>query len=147
MYFVHTDFYVSSMERSLGFYVTHLGFSVVEDTIVQGDLPSYVSNNSFDTLRLVLLNSAPGSACIELVQFQGEPRHPGFRIVPHQGTASFMVENLHELLARLRRVGIEPENRIASVILPHAGRSEIAFVRDPDGHPLEFIQLCGRGEA
>lgn len=141
MYLIHADFYVSSMEKSLEFYVAHLGFSVVRDAIIEGDLPRHISNDAFDAMRLVLLSSAPGSAGVELVQFQGTPRNSGFHVIPHQGSVSFIVENLRDLIARLRGVGIEPENEIATVTIPRVGRSEIVFVRDPDGHSIEFVQV------
>jgi len=141
MYLSHADFYVSSMEQSLEFYVAGLGFSVVRDTVIEGDLPRHISSGAFDAMRLVLLSSAPGSAGVELVQFQGPERSPGFHVIPHQGNVTFLVENVRDLITRLRNSGIEPEGEIAVVMIPRVGRSEIVFVRDPDGHPIEFVQL------
>lgn len=141
MYLIHTDFYVSSMEKSLEFYVTHLGFLIVRDTVIEGALPRYISNNAFDAMRLVLLSSAPGSAGVELVQFQGAALSRAFHVIPHQGSVSFIVESLRDLIERLRGAGIESENGIVTVAIPRVGRSEIAFFRDPDGHSIEFVQV------
>lgn len=141
MFLIHADFYVSSMEKSLEFYVARLGFSVVRDTVIEGDLPRHISRGAFDVMRLVLLSSAPGSAGVELVQFQGSERGPGFRVVPLQGNISFLVEDVRDLIARLRNCGITPETEIAAIMIPRVGHSEIAFIRDPDGHAIEFVQI------
>lgn len=141
MHLIHADLYVSSMEKSLEFYVARLGFSVVRDTIIAGDLPRNISGGSFDSMRLVLLSSSPGSAGLELVQFQGVSRDAGFRVIPHQGSVSFLVEDLRALVASLQGMGIQTENEIATVVIPRIGRSEIVFVRDPDGHSIELTQV------
>lgn len=141
MHLIHADYYVSSMEKSLEFYVARLGFSVVRDAVIEGDLPRHVSKGAFEAMRLVLLSSSRGSAGVELVQFQGTESSPGFRVIPHQGNVTFLVENVRDLIARLTTCGIKPENEIAEVMIPRVGRSEIVFFRDPDGHAIEFVQV------
>jgi catechol 2,3-dioxygenase-like lactoylglutathione lyase family enzyme len=138
----HADLYVSSMEASLEFYVKHLGLFVLEDSIIEGVLPRYVSRGNFDAMRLVLLGTSTMSSGVELMEFLGESRDTAFnKVSTHQGSISFLTTNLRELTERLQTVGIEQDSEIFTVDLPHAGRSEIVFYLDPDGHPIEFIQL------
>lgn len=141
----HSDLFVSSMERSLRFYSARLGFRVVEDSTVRGDLVRYVSRGRYDAMRLVLLKVSRVGAMIELLEFERPSEEPyDFEIAPYHGCITVLVEDLDGKIRELREQGVEPSSEIYEVGLPNVGASRVVFYADPDGHAIEFLQLVER---
>jgi catechol 2,3-dioxygenase-like lactoylglutathione lyase family enzyme len=136
--------FVSSIERSLTFYRDLLGFSIFEESTVEGDVVRFLSNGHYSAMRLVLLKLAPIalSTKLELLQFDECSRltEAPDRPHPHAGSLAFCVPNLDEHIRRLRERGIEPCSDTFAIALPRLGRNSIVYYRDPDGHLIEFLE-------
>jgi catechol 2,3-dioxygenase-like lactoylglutathione lyase family enzyme len=65
----HVSRSVSDMERSLGFYRDLLGFEVVLDTEMSGDMLDREVGLEGAHLRLVELSTGPGHTMLELLQY------------------------------------------------------------------------------
>lgn len=146
---VHVDLFVTSMARSLDFYVGQLGLEVVEDQIVEGDMVRHVSDDHHDRLRMVILKPSALGSKLELLELEGPSRltgEPAF-VPPHRGSLTLLVRDLPGRLAALRAAGIET-SRTFRVDSASLGGAEVAFLRDPDGHSIELLQPVGpdRGE-
>ncbi len=142
---LHTDIFVSSMERSLEFYVGKLGWSVQDDAVIRGSLARFLSNGHYDAIRLVLLKPAPIGTMVELQEFQRDSalgeRH--FQPAPHQGSIAVVVQDLMALVSRLGAKGVEPASGVFKVAMPKVGNTAVVFYRDPDGNMLEFMEVAG----
>jgi catechol 2,3-dioxygenase-like lactoylglutathione lyase family enzyme len=138
---LHADLYVRSMELALEFYCGKLGFTVIDDSTVQGLLSRHVSDNQCDELRLVLLRVSPVGAMIELVELKFRPEVAPNTVLERTGWISILVPNLDAHIRRMREVGLEPTSPVFKVELPRGGVSQIVFFQDPDGNNLEFLQV------
>jgi catechol 2,3-dioxygenase-like lactoylglutathione lyase family enzyme len=138
---LHADLFVRSMEPALEFYCGKLGFTVIDDSTVQGLLAHHVSGNRVDELRLVLLRVSPVGAMIELVELASRPEVALSAAPARGGWVSILVPNLDAHTRRWREVGLEPTSPVFKVALPRSGVSQIVFYKDPDGNDLEFVQV------
>lgn len=138
---LHVDFFVSSIENSLKFYVDKLGMEVIEDTIVEGELVKFVSNGRFNTYRLVLLKISSQGAMIELMQYLDESGDVHPEIIPHRGSTTILVKSIDKIVEKLKLKGILPSSDIFFVSSEKLGKSKIIFYKDPDGHIIEFLQV------
>jgi catechol 2,3-dioxygenase-like lactoylglutathione lyase family enzyme len=127
----HAGVSVADLEVSELFYRDVLGFDVVEDrfAFVQHELKGVVLTN-------------PQGARVELFERQGsEPTGPHHQIesTRKQGWFQFAlaVPDLAQTFAAVVAAGAEPS--LEPTIAPD-GVSLVAFVRDPDGNLVEFLQ-------
>jgi len=135
----HIGICVSDMERSIAFYRDALGFTVTSELRVAGE-PS----DTLLSLRDVELHAVyieRDGFRLELLHF-GSPRSPARppeRRINDLGLThlSVQVANVDEALARLEEQGasVDRPTRIAA----GGDRAVAAFVRDPDGLPIELI--------
>lgn len=150
---LHVDLVVESIEASLRFYVDGLGFTVVEDALIRGEIPRFLSDGRYDSARMVMLQSARFGAMVELLQFPveecgdiGRPTHRGngrsraTAFGPGLSSISFLVDNMNDLTTRLASGGITPLTKPLPVDLPRLGSSLVLFVEDPDGNRIELVE-------
>lgn len=123
MRYLHTMIRVLDPEKSKHFYCELLGFKEVR---------RYDSEQGRFTLYY--LEAAPGDPPVELTHNWDETEP--YSMGRYFGHLAFEVENIYELCAMLQ------ENGVTILRPPRDGR--MAFVKDPDGVSLEFLQ---KGEA
>ncbi len=135
---LHIDIFVKSIEESVKFYVQGLGYTVVDDFWVEGELVRFVSNNLYDRYRILLLKIQYGSAMIELVQY---PSGIGTNdLIRNKSTISIYVPSLDKKIYELAQKGIYPCSDVFYVNSPRLGTSRIVFFTDPDGNSIEFLE-------
>ena len=131
MRFDHVGLSVASLEVSRRFYGDVLGFRVEEDSF---SLPTY------DIEGLILLNAQ--GVRIELFQRKGSKPgrigHPTDGALTH-GYFQFAlaVDDINATFARVVASGATPV--LAPRVAPD-GRALFAFIADPDGNLVEFLQ-------
>lgn len=131
----HAGVSVADLERSERFWRQVLGFDTVEDRFAFPD----------HNLKGVVLAN-PQGARVELFERQGSvPTGPHHQIEStlRQGWFQFAlaVPDLAQTFAAVVAAGAEPS--LAPAIAPD-GVSLVAFVRDPDGNLVEFLQRPAR---
>ena len=131
----HAGVSVADLDRSGHFYRDVLGFITVED---QFSFPEH------DLRGVVLVN--PQGARVELFERKGStPTGPHHQIesTRRQGWFQFAlaVPDIARTFAAVVAAGAEPS--LAPSIAPD-GESLVAFVRDPDGNLIEFLQRPGQ---
>jgi catechol 2,3-dioxygenase-like lactoylglutathione lyase family enzyme len=129
--FDHAGVSVADLERSERFYRDVLGFTTAEDRFA---FPEH------DLRGVVLVNAA--GARVELFERQGSvPTGPHHQIesTRRQGWFQFAlaVPDIAGTFAAVVEAGAEPS--LAPTTAPD-GVSLVAFVRDPDGNLVEFLQ-------
>ena len=135
---------VSSIDKSLGFYVDKLGFQVADESIVEGDLAKFLSGNTCDKYRMVFLKLAQFGPMIELIEFldTGDDDAP----VPVSSKAprvniTILVDSISDLLKRLGCIGLFPSSDLYNVSLSKLGNANIVYFKDPDGYLIEFVEM------
>lgn len=115
--------FVQDLERSLAFYTQRLGMAVRHRA--EGYVELAVEGPKFALLERWRLPALVGEA-------ESGPPPPR----THEGEVAFLVENVDEVYARLRSLGVAfvcaPEDR------PWGQRT--AYCQDPDGHLIELAQ-------
>lgn len=91
---LHIDIFVKSMQEAIKFYVEGLGYTVLDDFWIEGDLVRYISNNQCNRYRVLLLQIRYGSAMIELIQFPSEINI--YDLIKNKSTISIYVPSIEK---------------------------------------------------
>ncbi len=133
--FSHVCVGVSDMDAALAFYTGVLGMDVVFDVNLEGEGLESVTGSSGAHGRMV--GGLIGGTMVELLDLGSVPASPEG---PHLGytNISFRVRDLDDTYERLSahaELNYGPPTSIAGV--------RMLFLYDPDGTPIEFIELPG----
>lgn len=137
---IHVDIFVKSMDEMLEFYSGKIGMKVVDDALISGDMVRFVSDNKYDTYRLVLLQISKTGAMLELIQFIGEEKN-NVNLPLSSVTIALMVLSLEEKMKQIKDKGVMPISDIYRINMPKKGASDIVFYRDPENNIIELIQM------
>ena len=131
--FSHVCIGVSDMDRSIGFYRDLLGMDVVFDVELEGASMESVTGRSGARGRMV--GGLIGGAMIELLALGDTPTgRPGPRI--GYTNISFRVDDLDATHQKVIDLGHRPQQEPVDI-----GGVRMFFVADPDGTPVEIIEL------
>jgi glyoxylase I family protein len=131
--FSHVCIGVSDMDRSIEFYRGLLGMDVVFDVELEG--PSMESVTGRSGARGRMVGGLIGGAMVELLALGDEPSAtPGSRI--GYTNISFRVDDLDATYARVLDLGHRAQQEPVDI-----GGVRMFFVADPDGTPIEIIEL------
>ena len=125
MRILHTMLRVGNLERSLAFYTNVLGMKLIR----QHDFP----DGKF-TLAFVGYGSEIDSTVIELTYNYGVE---SYDLGKAYGHIAIEVENAYEACDRVKALGGKVVREAGPMM---HGTIVIAFVEDPDGYKIEFIQ-------
>lgn len=134
--FSHLCVGVSDIEASRAFYTAVLGMDIVFDVELEGAGLNSVTGGAAQHGRMV--GGLVGDVMVELLSLGAVPAAPNG---PHLGytNMSFRVDDLDLAFDNLRRhhpdVHAEPPVDIGGV--------RMFFIHDPDGTPIEIIELPG----
>ena len=135
----HIGIVVSDMEKSIQFYRDLLGLKIVRDMNEKGE---YIDNMlSLDRVHVhtVKLSAAQGDTLIELLNFKShkDNQHRNFYTIGASHVA-FTVNNIEELYKTLSKSNIKfntPPQKSPD------GLVKVTFCNDPDGTPVELVQV------
>lgn len=123
MKYLHTMIRVKDIEKSLEFYEKLIGLKLV-------------SKKRLDDCTLYFLSDGIGEVQIELTHNDETPEE-GYKLGTGFGHFAFQVDSMDEITKKLKEMGYvylyEPYQ------LSAVG-STIAFIKDPDGYEIEFIE-------
>ncbi len=137
--FCHLVVGVTDMDRAMAFYRGLLGMDVVFDQLISGE--------SFDAALHAsrkqegrVVGGVIGGLMIELLSLGGSKpaETPKRRGVVGIQNISLSVTDLDDTCRRITDAGYEPDQEPFEI-----GGVRMFFVKDPDGTPVEFIELPG----
>jgi catechol 2,3-dioxygenase-like lactoylglutathione lyase family enzyme len=137
--FCHLVVGVTDMDRALSFYRGLLGMDVVFDQLISGE--------SFDAALHAtrqqegrVVGGAIGGLMIELLSLGGSKptQAPPRRGIVGIQNVSLSVTDLDDTYRQVSQAGYEPDQEPFEI-----GGVRMFFVKDPDGIPVEFIELPG----
>jgi len=126
------------MEIMLDFYVGKLGMRIVDDNIITGDLVRFVSDNRYDTYRVVLLKPSVIGTMLELIEYIGDRK---LVKTENGATITLLVSSLENEIKRLRKEGVQQLSDVFSVSFPVVGDSYLVFYEDPEKNKVELLQM------
>jgi catechol 2,3-dioxygenase-like lactoylglutathione lyase family enzyme len=135
--FCHLVIGVTDMDRALAFYRDVLGMDIVFETLISGE-PFDAVLHAKRTQEGRVVGGLLGGLMIELLSLGSKPaaeKPPGITGIHN---LSLSVTDLDETHRRVRDAGYPPEQKPFEI-----GRVRMFFVKDPDGTPVEFIELPG----
>jgi catechol 2,3-dioxygenase-like lactoylglutathione lyase family enzyme len=136
--FCHLVVGVTDMDRALAFYRDLLGMDVVFETLISGEPFDAVLHAKHQQEGRVV-GGLLGGLMIELLSLGPKPADsPGRRGITGIHNVSLSVVDLDDTHRRIRDAGYEPDQKPFEI-----GGVRMFFVKDPDGTPVEFIELPG----
>lgn len=135
--FCHLVVGVSDMDRALTFYRDVLGMEVVFEQLISGEpFDAVLHAKSKQEGRVV--GGLLGGVMVELLALNATPAadRPARRGIVGLQNVSLSVTDLDDTHRRIRDAGYQPEQDPFEI-----GGVRMFFVKDPDGTPVEFIEL------
>ena len=137
----HTSFTVSDLDRSVDFYVSVLGFELLNRSARDRSFTEKVVGVPGAQIEVAYVQ-APGHR-LELIQYI-EPKDRGEVVSRPCDTGfahvAFDVDDIDAVVAAVRVAGVEP---LSEPVVINAGPNsggKAVYTRDPDGVTIEFIQ-------
>ena len=137
--FCHLVVGVTDMDRALTFYRDALGMEVVFETLISGEPFDAVLHASRKQEGRVV-GGLLGGLMVELLSLGAKPaaEKPGRRAITGIHNVSLSVTDLDDTHRRIIGAGYTPDQDPFEI-----GGVRMFFVKDPDGTPVEFIELPG----
>jgi len=129
MQYLHTMMRVKDQDQSIEFYTKHLGMKVIR----QKEYPDGKFTNTF----LGYDTSDPRAPMLELT-YNWE-HEQAYDLGDAWGHIAIGVTDIYGLCEKLERAGVSVPRKPGPMKF---GGSVIAFIRDPDNHSIELIQLA-----
>ncbi len=137
--FCHLVVGVTDMDRALEFYRDVLGMDVVFETLISGE-PFDAALHAKRKQEGRVVGGVLGGLMVELLSLGAKPatESPARRGITGIQNVSLSVVDLDDTHRRIREAGYPPEQDPFEI-----GGVRMFFVKDPDGTPVEFIELPG----
>jgi catechol 2,3-dioxygenase-like lactoylglutathione lyase family enzyme len=135
--FCHLVVGVTDMDRALAFYRDVLGMEVVFERLISGEPFDAVLHAKHKQQGRVV-GGLLGGLMVELLSLGAEPAtgKPVRRGIIGIQNVSLSVTDLNDTHRRITGAGYQPEQEPFEI-----GGVRMFFVKDPDGAPVEFIEL------
>ncbi|MGB9223023.1 MAG: VOC family protein [Mycobacterium sp.] len=143
MSFCHLVVGVTDMDRASQFYRDVLGMDVVFETLISGE-PFDAALHATRKQEGRVVGGLLGGLMVELLSLGGRPAsEQGTAKPPRRGITgihnfSLSVPDLDDTHRRITAAGYPPDQEPFEI-----GGVRMFFVKDPDGTPVEFIELPG----
>ncbi|OMC54374.1 glyoxalase [Mycobacterium sp. IS-2888] len=137
--FCHLVIGVTDMDRSLAFYRDVIGMEVIFETLISGEPFDAVLHAKRKQGGRVV-GGLLGGLMVELLSLGAKPSadQPERRRVTGIHNVSLSVPDLDDTHRRITAAGCTPDQDPFEI-----GGVRMFFVKDPDGTPVEFIELPG----
>jgi catechol 2,3-dioxygenase-like lactoylglutathione lyase family enzyme len=135
--FSHLVIGVTDMDRALAFYRDALGMDVVFETLISGE-PFDAALHAKKEQQGRVVGGLLGGLMVELLSLTTRPAtdQPARRGVTGLQNVSLSVPDLKDTHRRIAAAGYPPDQDPFEI-----GGVRMFFVKDPDGTPVEFIEL------
>jgi catechol 2,3-dioxygenase-like lactoylglutathione lyase family enzyme len=137
--FCHLVVGVTDMDRALEFYRDVLGMEVVFETLISGE-PFDAVLHATRKQEGRVVGGLLGGLMVELLSLGATPAadKPARRGIIGLQNVSLSVDDLDDTHRRITAAGYTPDQEPFEI-----GGVRMFFVKDPDGTPVEFIELPG----
>jgi len=144
--FDHLGLVVRDIEKQKKFYSGILGLEILDEKEVLAPPTGDHTNIPGGRRKLVFLGDANGEELLELVQYIDPPSPLGQPLSPHQTNSihlCFIMANLQNRYRELSNQGVQFLTPPIVIHRPEGASICLCYVRDPEGHWLEFKEVLG----
>jgi len=141
----HTGLVVKDMDKMIAFYRDNFGFETVLDTQVEGKETDDIVNFHVESERIVMM--ALGETQIEMLEYRPSGRgYPSDYLSNDLFGVHLALEtdNMEQDFQQLKEKGVTIISNGPQTIPdthPIFAGTKVLYVQDPEGHPLELIQM------
>jgi catechol 2,3-dioxygenase-like lactoylglutathione lyase family enzyme len=141
----HTGIVVKDMDKMIAFYRDNFGFEKVLDTQVEGKEADDIVNFHIESERIVLM--ALGETQIEMLEYRPSGReYPADYLSNDLFGVHLALEtdNMEQDYQQLKENGVTVISKGPQTIPdthPIFAGTRVLYIQDPEGHPLELIQM------
>ncbi|HCE45350.1 MAG TPA: hypothetical protein DET40_17560 [Lentisphaeria bacterium] len=140
----HFGIVVKDMEKSLRFYRDMLGLDIFSDNVEQGDFIDRILGLRKIEVRTIKMGVSKDATLVELLEFrshkgEGTSRSQIYDIGPRH--IAIEVEDVDSAYSSLVEKGI---SFLSTPETSPEGKAKVAFCQDPDGTPVELVQIIIR---
>ena len=137
----HFGIVVSDVEKSLDFYGNNLGLEIKVDNLEEGNFIDTILGIKNVKVRTIKMIAKEGKTMLEILHYKshkGEKRKK-YRIFDIGAShPAFTVKDINEEYKKLKKRGVK---FISSPQISPNGKAKVAFCIDPDGVPVELVQV------
>ena len=141
----HTGIVVKDMDKMIAFYRDNFGFETVLDTQVEGKETDDIVNFHVESERIVMM--ALGENQIEMLEYRPSGReYPADYLSNDLFGVHLALEtdNMEQDYQQLKEKGVTIISKGPQTIPdthPIFAGTKVLYIQDPEGHPLELIQM------
>ena len=142
---IHTGLVVRNMDKMVHFYHENFGFNKVLDTHVDGEEANNIVGFQIESERIVMMELADKQ--IELIEYRpvGRDYPKDYKSNDLFGVhLSLETDNMKEDYQRLKENGVKIISQGPQTIPdshPIFAGTQVLYLQDPEGHPLELMQM------
>jgi len=140
----HFGIVVSNMEVSLKFYQDLLGLKIEKSMVESGKYIDNMLSLKDVKVKTVKLSANNGVTLVELLEFKNPSSKNRESKIYDFGAShiAFTVNNLDECYKTLKEAGVSFN---ASAQISPDGYAKVTFCHDPDGTPIELVEVLKEG--
>lgn len=135
----HIGINVDNLDAAKAFFID-LGFKVLGETTMQGELVERVIGLKDVRDDIVMLQAPDGEVNLELVKFHHPIDQEGVQVAPANKLGlrhlAFQVEDLEEIIATLKQKG----HKLVGEVQTYENMWKLCYVRGPEGIILELAE-------
>ena len=141
----HTGIVVNDMDKMIAFYQDNFGFEKVLDTQVGGKEADDIVNFKIESERIVMM--ALGETQIEMLEYRPSGReYPADYLSNDLFGVHLALEtnDMEKEYQQLKEKGVTIISKGPQTIPdshPILAGTKVLYIQDPEGHPLELIQM------
>jgi lactoylglutathione lyase len=136
----HVGIVVKDLDKMLTFYRDFLGLTVFSDFRENGKFINTLQGLQGADVRMVKL-ALPDGSLIELLCDDGHPDEPLIEnrlCDPGVNHVAFTVDDVDDSYQKVLALGLKT---LSPPILAQDGKARLFFARDPEGNPLEIVEM------
>ncbi len=142
---------VQDVDKTYEFYKRNFGYKVKLNDITVASKEMAAVLGSVETMRMMMAANVKGGGIIELIEHKSKPitSLPKADLYGHCGIleVGYEVVNIEEVVSDFRSRGIPMLTPILEIDLGGGRRWRTAFLKDPDGLPLQLTEDVKPGAA
>ena len=135
---------VRDVDTTFKFYKTHFGFKVKLNDLTVASKEMERVIGSVETMRMMMAINAKGGGIIELIEHKSRPITP----FPKEGgygnygivEVGYGVRNIEQVVSDFKAKGVQFLTPVCELELNNGRRWRYAYLKDPDGLPLQLTE-------
>ncbi|MEW6440035.1 MAG: VOC family protein [bacterium] len=138
---------VRDVDTTYAFYKRFFGFKVKLNDLTVASKEMAAVIGSVETMRMMMAANAKGGGIIELIEHKSKPITPLPELYGNYGVleVGYRVRSIDRVVADFQAKGLRFLTPVCELALNDGRRWRYAYLKDPDGLPLQLTEELGPG--